>query len=569
MTGMPGAHLIAFIQEVVMKNRFMRAAKMVIVSALVFTACGGGGGDNGPGSNTEAAITAFNVTDPPATGTIDETNHKIAITLMRGTDVTALAPAVAHDGASVSPASGAAQDFTNPVTYTVTTAGGSTQAYTVTISFKALMFADDGDGVKLWVSDGTEAGTTLLKAISNDRGEIVSPVAMKGKAYFRANDGTNGYELWVSDGTEAGTTMVKDLNATGDGNPRRLIVMGDSLYFFATDGTHNNVLYKSDGTDSGTVPLGDVWVGDYTNEGNDPGEMTAMNGRLFFAADDGTNGRELWVSDGTSAGTRMLKNIEPEGSMSSYPDYFTAMGGKLYFSAYDGSMSPGHGYELWVSDGTEEGTVLFHDIYVGYGNPNGNPLWLKVMNGKIFFSAKDDYGQELWVSDGTAAGTKMVEDIVPGSVSSGVKNIIPMNGKIFFCAYDGGTYGHELWVSDGTEAGTTMVKDIAPGSGDSWPGNSPAYFTVMNGKLFFGVDDLTHGCELWMSDGTEAGTRMVKDINSGGSSMVSQLFAMNGRLFFIAWDGSHGYELWASDGTEAGTTMVKNIHPFSHAFPEL
>jgi ELWxxDGT repeat protein len=547
---------------VVMKKIFSHWGILMITAALALSTCGGGGGSDGPAG----VITGFSLTDPSATGTIDETNHTISITLLRGTDVTALAPAITHNGASVSPASGTAQNFTNSMTYTVTTADGSDQAYTVTISFKALLFADDGTSVKLWVSDGTETGTKLLKDITNwgSWGGIVSPVTMKGKTYFQADDGTNGLELWVSDGTEAGTTMVKDLNASGDSYIRRLIVMNDSLYFFATDGTHNNVLYKSDGTDAGTVPLGNVWVGDY-NDDTDPGEMTAMNGQLFFAADDGTHGRELWVSNGTSAGTRMLKDINTDGSTSSDPYYFAVMGGKLYFSAYDGYMGSGHGTELWVSDGTETGTTLFCDIYVG----NGSPAGLKVVNGKIFFSANDSHGYELWVSDGTVSGTKMVKDIVPGSDGSMVNNIIPINGKILFSAYDT-THGHELWVSDGTEAGTKMVKDIAPGSDDSWPGNYPAYFTVMNGKVFFGTSDLTNGTELWASDGTEAGTRMVKDINfmPGGNSSVSQLFAMNGRLFFFAIDGFHGYELWASDGTEAGTKMVKDINLSGDAIPQ-
>ena len=150
-----------------------------------------------------------------------------------------------------------------------------------------------------------------------------------------------------------------------------------------------------------------------------------------------------------------------------------------------------------------------------------------------------------------------------------------MNGTLFFTANDG-THGDELWKSDGTAAGTVLVKDINPGSPAIrrlQPQLVPRNLTNVNGTLFFTANDGTHGDELWKSDGTAAGTVLVKDINPGGTcirllvpnSSIPNLTNVNGTLFFAANDGAHGDELWKSDGTAAGTVLVKDINPGSTA----
>src|SRR5262249_6239465 len=119
-----------------------------------------------------------------------------------------------------------------------------------------------------------------------------------------------------------------------------------------------------------------------------------------------------------------------------------------------------------------------------------------------------------------------------------------------------GTHGDELWQSDGTAAGTVMVKDINPGSAASTPGN----LTNVNGRLFFSANDGTHGNELWQSDGMAAGTMMVADINPGSaSSSPSNLTNFNGTLFFSANDGVHGNELWALNTTSAPSLAVNGF----------
>ena len=137
-----------------------------------------------------------------------------------------------------------------------------------------------------------------------------------------------------------------------------------------------------------------------------------------------------------------------------------------------------------------------------------------------------------------------------------------MNGILYFTSEDG-TNGNELWISDGTKMGTRMVLDINP-----WGSSNPRYLTVMDGNLYFQADDGLLGTELWRSDGTGPGTFMVSDIYPASSSHPSHLFAVGGLLYFQANDGMNGIELWRSDGTSAGTNLVRDINPYRSAFPQ-
>src|SRR3972149_434970 len=149
-------------------------------------------------------------------------------------------------------------------------------------------------------------------------------------------------------------------------------------------------------------------------------------------------------------------------------------------------------------------------------NPS-TPSKFITINGVTFFVATTvDNGVELWKTDGTAVGTEMVKDIQSGNGSSSPNNLTNVNGTLFFSASQSG-YGTELWKSDGTEDGTVMVKDIYP-TGFSSILTTPSQFAVLGSTVYFMAQDGTNGYELWKSDGTDAGTVMVKDIYSGTSS---------------------------------------------------
>ncbi|WP_445735939.1 ELWxxDGT repeat protein [Mariniflexile sp.] len=354
--------------------------------------------------------------------------------------------------------------------------------------------------------------------------------------------------------------MVKDINP---GTPSsilysifsELIRVDNTLFFKAYNPTNGLELWKSDGTSAGTVMVKDINAG---TENSNPSHFTIVNGTLFFKANDGINGIELWKSDGTESGTMMVKNIRPSTIDDGYAhiEELTSVGNLLFFAANDGVND----YALWKSDGTEAGTVMVKDI-----NPTTQPTSLGRLiniNGTLFFGASDGVnGYELWKSDGTEPGTVMVKDILPGS-QGGFSSNMPManvNGTLFFVGNNG--YGNrELWKSDGTESGTVMVKDIFPGdNGFASNASNPYQLTNVNGLLFFGANDGVHGPELWKSNGTELGTVLVKDIIPGIiSSQLTALSNCNGTLYFQAFDSNGYLDVWKSDGTETGTVLLKN-----------
>jgi ELWxxDGT repeat protein len=425
--------------------------------------------------------------------------------------------------------------------------------------------ASDGtNGSELWKSDGTSGGTSMVKDIYSGSSSSVPNYikVLNSIIIFQANDGVNGTELWKSDGTSGGTNLVKNVNtgavSADPGTAGTIVNMNGTLYFSATDGVNGTELWKSDGTESGTSMVKDIYSG---SSSSNPNWLTNMNGTLYFSANDGTNGVELWKSDGTSGGTSIVKNIY-SGSSNSYPKWLTEINGTLYFSAADGSSS---GEELWKSDGTSGGTVLVKDINSG---ASSSPQYLTNVNGTLYFAAIDaTAGYELFKSDGTSGGTVLVKDIRPGSANGWPTHIVAVGDTVYFSA-DNGSNGREPWKSDGTEAGTVMIKDITSAAG----GSSPMYFTNVNGTVFFGAYDSTHGTELWKTDGTSAGTSLIKDISPGANaSFISYvegrkfLININGTLYFTAQDGTNGQELWRSDGTSAGTVMVKDINSGSGA----
>ena len=385
---------------------------------------------------------------------------------------------------------------------------------------------------------------------------------------FSATNGTTGYELWVTDGTSANTSLLKDINGgVLASSPQGFFGLGNGrVVFQATTAAGGAELWISDGTSAGTSMVRDINSGAASS--NPTLLATLSNGRAIFSATDGTHGVELWATNGTSVGTYQLQDING-GTGDSTPASAIVLGnGKALFRATDAT----HGTELWITDGTSAGTSIVMDIDAGTASSTPAQMVL-LPNGKMVFRATDaTHGAELWITDGTSTGTSMVRDINTATTGNidGYPNFMASlgNGKVLFRAYTAAT-GVELWVTDGTSAGTSILKDIRSGTGSGNP-NTPTL--VPNGSstpiAVFKANDLTHGIELWVSDGTSAGTSLLKDINTTGSISASSapqtftsLGGSSGKVLFVADNGSQGYELWVTNGTSGGTSLVRDINP--------
>jgi ELWxxDGT repeat protein len=165
------------------------------------------------------------------------------------------------------------------------------------------------------------------------------------------------------------------------------------------------------------------------------------------------------------------------------------------------------------------------------------------------------------MSNGTESGTVLVKDFIDG-IYAYPAGLTDVGGTVFFTVNDN-VHGNELWKSDGTEAGTVLVKDIDRTTGPfgGYSGSYPSSLTAVGQALFFVASDGVHGRELWKSDGTRAGTALVKDIHpSASDSGPSSLTGLGSRLFLAANDGTRGRELWRSDGAASRTRLVRDIN---------
>jgi ELWxxDGT repeat protein len=516
--------------------------------------------------------------------------------------------------------------------------------------------AEDGlHGRELWRVD-LDGNAELIRDLTPgpDGSELDAFYGFQGVLYFKYAPIGGGGQLWRTDGTEEGTTRVHRLGESGGG---LLDIVGHSeqhMYLITGDSATSKTLWKSDGTPEGTSPMlyagssseclfasfhgavsgGELYLGARlvdTREalvrtdsesgqikvikmfGVPPNSFFALDsGAVLFGAQDKSHGQELWITKGDEASTRLLRDIYPgpEGSGVGEFHYFRPPSGdKVLFAA----TTEREGRELWVTNGTPEGTRLWHDIVPGAGSSNPYKLTSN-SNALCFVALGETVGKEVWHYDASRDELYPVSDINPGLASSDPYELcLNSNDRIFFSAVDGNK-DEELWAASFTGEEAKKLYEINPGPKSSFPyytiehqghvvtvatgpvvgrelwvappngipelladihtdtsvnpSSTPSQLTLAGDLLYFVANDIAHGLELWRSDGTQAGTEIVRDIFPGRpGSDPSELTAVGKLLYFVAENGMHGYELWRSDGTEAGTAMLTEINPSGSARP--
>lgn len=384
-------------------------------------------------------------------------------------------------------------------------------------------------------------------------------VSSNGFVYFTADDGIHGRELWRTDGTEEGTLLVDDLSPGPAGSEfKAFATCGPYLYFSALHlGSHGDVLLRAGGSPPRVEPL--------LSDAQQPLRVSTIMVRSPFAVINETlyttsgHGEFPWVY--AIKGDALTATAVPMPTLK-YPIFHVGElhAGKtvLYVVA---------AYNLAVS-GTKSESVLFRitpgswrietvELGVDY-----NLHVYGVLEDTLIFRGRrvpDALGDEPYVWRVNEPAPQPVKDIAPGPSSSlGQDNGCGFIGNnMFFTATDD-VYSWEPWITDGSEAGTRLVRDIHGGRESSFPG----MFTATREQVFFQAQNRETGIELWVSDGTSDGTRLTRDIVPGPeSSRPYRPVAAGSRVFFTAHHLKSGEELWVSDGTESGTRLVKDIVP--------
>ena len=438
---------------------------------------------------------------------------------------------------------------------------------------------DTDSSEQLWRSDGTVAGTG--KVAEYETSLTISQLglaAIAGKLFFVApRAGQDVFsEIWVSDGTAGGTAPLTTFDQAFVSAPT---AVGKKLLFFATPSSGQTAqLRASDGIHAETTLLATfAAVGGM-------GGMTVEGSSLYFEADDGIHGRQVWVSDGTAAGTRQLTSA-PSGFVGS----FELAGSNLVLLATTGhgttalwGVTPGSGgalvplcpqscdsvistlfksgshvvfasgsfdggYAVWASDGTPGGTVMLKQT-CGAGHGCTDSPALTAVGPVLYFNASGSELDldELWRTDGTRAGTRRfaAPPIDPNDLTAPAG----FAGKVFFASPKDAFSDTELWLSDGTPAGTRQLTDAT-----LQVSSAPASLTAVGGQVVFSA--VLSGFEtLWRSGGTASTTVPVPGSQAFGGSPAVAAF---GGVVFAGADS----QLWRSDGTAAGTLPLTDFSP--------
>ncbi len=378
-------------------------------------------------------------------------------------------------------------------------------------------------------------------------------VSIGSTAFFAASSAANGVELWKSDGTTAGTVMVKDLiSGPTDSFPNDLTNVNGVLYFSAINPIGQRDLWKSDGTDAGTVIVASGVFPDSLLVGEPP-LIASIGNNLFFRGTDSTGGGELWISNLTTGATARLVDINP-GVGSSDPGSLTVFNGDLYFAADDGAS----GRELWRTNGSTLVTTRVADIWPGVDGSEPNNM--EVFGNNLYFAAmRPAEGIELWATNGTTVN--LIRDIVPGVDGSLPSYLTEVNGTLLFATLSA-VGAPELWKTDGTSLGTVRVfngftvEDFIYEFGSFTTIGNSAYFTVITDSIAPIPSTVTRA---WKSDGTNLGTVEATELTAGISVTGPQEITRVGALtYFVGTSPTFGNELFVTNQAPTNIVLTSN-----------
>ncbi len=320
------------------------------------------------------------------------------------------------------------------------------------------------------------------------------------------------------------------------------------------------ILLSAAGLQAQPQLINDINTSPYPSKYN-PYEFIDFEGKLYFRAFSPETGEELFMYDPLLDSVLLAIDINP-GNAGSSPADLIEFEGKLYFRA-QGFSDP---YNLYISDGTAEGTIKFESSDTSFWQ--GVSKIVKLDTVLIILGSNSNVGGELWATDGTIENTRFLRDIYPGPTGSATTGFTVFQNELYFRA-NSPDFGYELWKTDGTPEGTILVKDITSGPTLSFPDD----FKVFKNYLYFNARPDGTNTKLYRTDGTPEGTTLFKNLNnSTTSSAAFNMTPMDSVMFFTSPIAYNKYNLWITDGTNEGTEIIVNgqdngIYNFLRLFP--
>ena len=483
---------------------------------------------------------------------------------------------------------------------------------------KEIFSASNGQGSALWITDGSAAGTQLIHQFGMQGVQFSSSglnlVQLGTAAFFVADDGVSGPELWKTDGTTGGTSQVADLfpGATGS-HPVLRGVLGNNLIFSAVpDGSANRQMYAIDGTTAGIHVLSSF-------TGTDTGVLDGFlvtDDKFYFVAESASSAGAIWVSDGSTAGTRQVSNPfanqlsaaasgfgKPESLQRlgnlvlyaseslvwtidiatdtvdavtatsgvdgygpptlAYGNDLAAMNGFGLFLGGSGALTQGLPLSVWRSDGTAAGTSIV--AAAGTVDVHQFPFLRKAGDRVVYVTSDSQNGRQLWGTDGTAANTVRLTDVPQSTdlVDPSIIAVATAAGVAYYAISDGGdSSAWSVWKSDGTVAGTSKLSGIPSFKGGSGTG---LLADADANTVFFAASyaDAKSGSNSQSLFKYEPATDLLTPLSTGlqiDSSYATFQYD-SPLLYFANRNGTAGNEPWVSDGTVSGTHLVKDINP--------
>tara|TARA_A100001037_G_scaffold178159_1_gene159812 strand:+ start:218 stop:2314 length:2097 start_codon:yes stop_codon:yes gene_type:complete len=311
--------------------------------------------------------------------------------------------------------------------------------------------AEGDDGFEIWAHNTSNSSTWQVTDINtrtdytgSDPG-FYGDILVGDTIYFSAWDGFNGSELWAHDTSNSSTWMVADINSGGTSNPLMglAILVGDTIYFDADDGVNGRQMWAHDISNSSTwMVTQDIVISEWNTY------SILVEDTIYFNADDGISGSELWAHDTSNSSTWQVADIRSgsNGCTLALYSWIILIGDTIYFTADDGVS----GRELWAHDTSNSSTWQVADI-----NPGSEQSWpgrlgeAIVIQDTLYFNVfrQAETGSELWVHDTSNSSTWMVADINNGvGGSDPLMRLAILVGDTLYFNADDGISGSELWA---------------------------------------------------------------------------------------------------------------------------